>query len=706
MLNELYELSIALEHHGLLQSTTHPNVSNVGKGYCLLIELDKEGIPQAVRFLQKDETAKLWKHSKGNHNSFPAIRVQKPLLATTESVKIDNAEWNKTKLNEKISILNALDYEATNPECTDIRITDWSLTEFAPVVDSIQPELEALKQLIRVFPSTEMCVDFNTMLVNFFRQKIASSGSEPEVDIIKELLVGSFDKKIKKYIAGCMTYYDVYETNDFPNLASSFITQQAVIHLLNNTAENNSTAYDSRTVSPLSGKQRESIGDKYPNPNVPLLGLTYLYSKKSDIPCLTRYEMSGVGAFQAGKAEVMAINNAIAFLTDKTRENKSWKAMSDSNREKPNLLLAYLPDDPQNDAYLAQILGDPSDYESEDEFREETESAFDALCQRVLGNMGAVIRKNPLTKINLIMLETLDPGRKQVVYENSLTAEQFRQNLFMWLEAAKNQPKLAIRVRDRKEIIEYPSLCPGPNEICQLLKIYYTRSGSLKTMKQSAVSLHEIFRLYMPPDDAAARDAVFLNDILRKVIGKTVQLLGDVGHQLTMEYALSSTNGSHTRAKRAASSVSLISILLWRLGVRKESYMLEAPFNVGQFLHLSDMLHKEYCIQVRNGGNKNAPLPTQLMGNEMLAIASENPVDGINRLRERMKIYLAWANTTTGESAGLAKWILARYGEVSSKIAANELPEQFTPAEQAQVLLGYLATIPYEKKNKEDEPHE
>lgn len=135
--------------------------------------------------------------------------------------------------------------------------------------------------------------------------------------------------------------------------------------------------------------------------------------------------------------------------------------------------------------------------------------------------------------------------------------------------------------------------------------------------------------------------------------------------------------------------------------------MLEAPFNVGQFLQLSDILHKEYCIQVRNSGNKKAHLPTQLMGNEMLAIASENPVDGLNRLRDRMKIYLAWANTATGEGAGLAKWILARYGEVSAKIAAGDLPEQFNATEQAQVLLGYLASIPYDKKeDKEAKPNE
>lgn len=707
MLNELYELSNSLEHYGLLQSTTHPNVSNVGKGYCLLIELDMEGVPREARLLPKEETAALWKHSKGNHNSFPAIRVQKPLLAATESVKISNAEWKKAKLSGKISYLNTLSYDAINSECLDIKISGWSLKEFSEVIDSSKPELAALRQLICVFPDAARCANFNKMLLNFLCQKIASSNNEAAVDFIKELLIGSLNEKTGKYVSSCMTYYDVHETADFANLVASPATQRALINLLNSENKSNVKSENQTAVSSLSGKRCEAIGDKYPNPNVPLLGLTYLYSKKSDTPCLTRYELSGVEAFQAGKNEVKAINDAIAFLTDKNRENKSWKAMSDSNRDKPNLLLTYLPDDPQNNAYLAQILGDPSDYESEDEFREEAKSAFDALCQQVLGNMETVIRKNPLTRINLIMLETLDPGRKQVVYENTLTAKQFRNNLLIWSEAAKNQSNIVICVRDKKKIVEYKPICPGPNDICQLLKINYTRSGSSKTMKQSAVSLHDIYRLYMPPENSIAHDDAFLYNIMRRVVEKTAQMLGDVGHQLILEYALPPTSESHIRAKRVTLSISLISILLWRLGVRRENYMLEAPFNVGQFLQLSDMLHKEYCIQVRNSGNKKSPLPTQLMGNEMLAIASENPVDGLNRLRDRMKIYLAWANTATGEGSGLAKWILARYGEISAKIAANDLPEQFNAAEQAQVLLGYLASIPYDKKDdKEVKPNE
>lgn len=699
MLNELYEVSKALEHHGLLQATTNPNVRNVGKGYCLLIELDRVGCPRASRLLHAYETANLWKHSKGNHNNFPAIRVQKPLLTSEESKKIDAIAWKKAKITEKAKLLGILNFEAMNSEGSDIKISGWSLNVLAPVLESENPQLAALKQLISVFPRMEQSTKFSSVLANFMQRKIAVCDSELELDCIKELLIGSWDPKSKKYVAGCMTYYDVYETEDYSNLTVSSETRQALVAVLNEHENTGVAEGVGNSISPLTGAHIVGIGDKYPNPNLPVLGQTYFYSKKSDTPCLRRYTMSGAEAFQAGKNEVSAIHDAIVFLTAGTRKNKSWRIMSDSNRSNPNLLLAYIADDPKNDAFLAQLLGDPSDYEGETDYTEEMETAFEALCQQVLGKMDLVFQKNPQTEIKLIVLEALDTGRQQIVYERTWTSEQFRKNLLSWAEAAKNHPDIEIRVRDKKRVIMYKPLCPGPNEICQILKVHYTRSGSSKPMKQSAISLHEIYQLYMPQDDLSAYDRDFLAKCLSRVIEKAFRLLADVKHQMIIDYALPSTKERQTQGKRAVSLISLISILLWRLDVRKESYMHEAPYNIGQFLQLSDMLHKLYCVQVRNGGDEKKALPAQLMGNEMLAVASENPVEGLNRLRERMKVYQAWANTVTGEGAGLAKWILARYGEVSTKIAASELPEQFTPVQQAQVLLGYLAAIPYEKKD-------
>lgn len=138
-----------------------------------------------------------------------------------------------------------------------------------------------------------------------------------------------------------MTYYDFPSTrNDFPNLVASEKTKQALIRILNASSSQKGTHID--IVSPLSGQKTKALGDKYPNPNIPLLGLTYLYSKKSDVPCLTRYGMSGTGAFRTGKEEISAMNDALAFLTDETRKGKTWCAMSDAQQEKTESALGIL----------------------------------------------------------------------------------------------------------------------------------------------------------------------------------------------------------------------------------------------------------------------------------------------------------------------------------------------------------------------------
>lgn len=42
--------------------------------------------------------------------------------------------------------------------------------------------------------------------------------------------------------------------------------------------------------------------------------------------------------------------------------------------------------------------------------------------------------------------------------------------------------------------------------------------------------------------------------------------------------------------------------------------MENQAFLLGRFLKLADQLHKEYCIAVRNGGDKTQPLPNQAHG--------------------------------------------------------------------------------------------
>lgn len=120
--------------------------------------------------------------------------------------------------------------------------------------------------------------------------------------------------------------------------------------------------------------------------------------------------------------------------------------------------------------------------------------------------------------------------------------------------------------------------------------------------------------------------------------------------------------------------------------------MNETAFLVGRLLSLADTLHREYCQQVRSGD-----IPPQLMGNALMPVAADNPKDAMDRLRERMMIYKAWADKSSGEESRLAKWAVGRMGEVCHKLSQLSLPTETDQTFRAELFLGYMARSVSEK---------
>ena len=111
---------------------------------------------------------------------------------------------------------------------------------------------------------------------------------------------------------------------------------------------------------------------------------------------------------------------------------------------------------------------------------------------------------------------------------------------------------------------------------------------------------------------------------------------------------------------------------------------MERPeFLIGRFLSLADTLHVEYCKGVRNGD-----LPPQLLGNALMPTAVSDPVKGFARMRHRLLPYQAWAST---RGSALARWACGEMGKIATEIAGNLGTSRLSDAQQAQLLLGYLA---------------
>lgn len=201
MLNEGLMAAKALKHFDLLPIPVHPDVKQVGKAECLLVILGSDGVPAELELLEKVETAKLWKHAKGNHNSFPAIRLKKPLLSAAVSKKLEEISWDNLDAAAKKGVLLTLDFSAVNPKCGDFHIAPWTQEQLRPVLECEQPELMNLRQLIRLFPKDEDQETFNRELLKQIASFIETETlDDMQLDFLKQLLVG---KKQGKNGAEC-----------------------------------------------------------------------------------------------------------------------------------------------------------------------------------------------------------------------------------------------------------------------------------------------------------------------------------------------------------------------------------------------------------------------------------------------------------------------------------------------------------------------
>jgi len=133
--------------------------------------------------------------------------------------------------------------------------------------------------------------------------------------------------------------------------------------------------------------------------------------------------------------------------------------------------------------------------------------------------------------------------------------------------------------------------------------------------------------------------------------------------------------------------------------------MKEPIYQVGRLLALADSLHFQYCKWVRTSEEKRrankVAAPSELLGNALFNAALDNPVVALARLAERIRPYKGWADTYSGEDAGLVHWFVRQMAECEKQIDdLSGLPKRMEDMHKAQLLLGYLADNP-KSENKE-----
>lgn len=683
MINELYVMTKSLKEKGLLQIALHRDISKPANSSGIYIEIDSKSMARNIEYLPKEDFSKLWKHSKGNHNSFPIIRIQKPLVQHNFTKDFDDI-WKKQN-TKKIEILLNLDYTKYNSNSNDILVSQWTKEQLLPLCKE-NSALGSLNALITRLPNdrTEQ-PKFYKVILELIKQQLTSF-DEPMIELIKDILVGKWNKTKGEYLSGTQIAFDVYDASEFKYKVKDSKLEKVLISELNKR-DNLVNASAEAEYCQLTGEYQVIEKEKYPEPKLPNLGKTYLYSNNKDIPCLIRYNLQSLQAFHVGKETITELNNTIGFLTSDYREYKTWVRVPGSKDKEVNLLIAYIESEPEIEEDLAKLMGDAPIYEQE-------VKRFENLGEQICKKLKEKTEHNPDAQVNVVIINKVDDGRKQVLLSERYNTNQIISGTTEWLKASENHPYIEYHIWDKKEEVIIRPQCPYPGQIVNAMKKLWkweSKNGKreFNFERTPGISIKEIYDVFIP----LKNEQELCKCLLQKVYHQSQNLLISVGHynNRKMLYEI-----NKYAIFEHCLIISLISILLYKLKYYKEDYMHSVAFNIGRLMMLSDILHREYCLNVnpQKGGSKSGKIPPQLIGNSLLPTAAEYPNKALDLLRERIRIYKAWADTVNAnEYTGIAKWAVTQMGNTSLEICKQTIPDSFNEAERVQVLLGYLAKI-------------
>lgn len=390
-------------------------------------------------------------------------------------------------------------------------------------------------------------------------------------------------------------------------------------------------------------------------------------------------------------------------------------------KEKKDLLIVFVEEKPNLDAKTASYFGRGAEI---------TESKFEIDAKAVCDALDAVVQEHPKSKLVLFLIRKASDGQAQIALAKTRPVKDVLGAASQWQQAVQeNTPIVTLylqpdRTFDKKNITEVKDArpqTPYPDQVVRLLSYHWVRDGSSpkggdgkpQKANQAIVGpgLGDVLTLMMRIEGKWESVAHRMLDLLiRRVEPMLIGLFG-----AKHAYGPRQAQGRHepffdySRPTRetALRAVSVLGILLDALTSRKEDYMKDAPYQVGQVLALADTLHKDYCIVVRRG-----QLPNSLIGTSLMRRALDNPAGALADLSERMIEYVRWAKTAQISrdwqnedqrriAINEARKKLRQFQPLAERLGTSELSTECNDLMKAQLLLGFLASPPDEEQTDE-----
>jgi len=467
MLSEVWQLVNALDAVGQAVDKTHPRVKAPGKttGPCLRVRIKDDGAVGAVEGLADDEWPGLWTVMEGNQNSFPVMRLTRPLLRLPRS----HGAWKQLGFDEQ----GRRKKTAMPPESLALLEDLWRQIEKSESTNVWQTMSKKAKELEACSAGHDP--QSREVLAEFGRRFVLAAQNPPEFvrqigavslnawrngqiqgkvrDAVEALLVGmnppqndNVDAKTKVQLA-----FDLNNEHELPVRLYSTKVRQHLVGVLPQKAPSEQLSSSAADCS-FCGQKLARQNRPFPKVRLPVLNKDFpLFSMFSEAACNTRYRLTDSMAVPVAESTASRLADALTYITHKDRRGYTWRAVASGKFERKNgrtleksdLLIVYLETKPDIAERVADIFGNDE---------QTIERQFDADTKTVCEALDAIAKSAPASRLRLLVIRKVSEGQAQIALAESLTVAEVIAAANRWSQAiANNLPEIVIPIPTSKK---------------------------------------------------------------------------------------------------------------------------------------------------------------------------------------------------------------------------------------------------------------
>jgi hypothetical protein len=703
----------------------HPDVKDGRRLPTLLVQLAPDGT--VSRLVLAPEATAPWTLRDGQHNSFPFVQPKTPLLAI-EAADRDREEFKEKRAGDRrrAAIIDVL--RTAKPNLSALGSSFGG--KFFQRIRERRSQLESLvatpgEVVLASIDRFLMACDPNDGgditrlvrgIVDQLCKNLKANPQDAWTEVAIALLVGKKGSGGRQNDCAGALVFDA--AGDGSVLNSGVV--EAVSDALRSAQNADSEASRIGVCGLTGGDPTALITSNFPQPNVAVLGQTYLFAKNRDAPANDRYGRFAADALPVGRDVAIRLAAAFQALTADDRRGITWRPIPSNVAKDSDLLLAFVHGvgDEQSMKVVMQEVDDLSEetpINAEDvEFN--ARRRYESRTRPVIEAPQAKRQLDETTQLDFVVFRKIDPANRKVIYSAATTIGALRIAVDRWIAGGKNVPAwVRLPLPGKKGSISPRSgpMLVSPLSLIDFSKAMFIRGG---TQKQEVVGIPAAEAMALFLEDiptagclAAQRVRRFLHMVLERRTG----LLAGTAHALRRSFE----SLKEFDRREVLRTVTVLGILLEKLkGIiahssDREDDMESMAFQFGQLLAAVDVLHAGYCADVRKGD-----VPPALLGNQVFAIAQSSAKRAVEVLGQRLAPYLAWEVRTArdrGRIDGLANsknpkekergWDIRkalRQARAIRPLATNLrefLPDPASRDEdlfRARLVLGYLAGIP------------